>query len=169
MSRVKDHERFDKLYMNAWKQTELQSWKMPNSSPCRFCPFYRAESFTHNLILQIMASAPKAEMPLYQHGKRPRFSSTRRRSGASSKRRGSSGTCWWSVVIISPLVLVAFCVGTFLGLEMSRVKPVNTRESSQGTVRVSREINWRRKEDHECSRMFVGARGKCGCSYYVQE
>lgn len=31
---------------------------------------------------------------------------------------------WWWMVIISPLVLVAFCLGTFLGIELARA-PTN--------------------------------------------
>lgn len=66
--------------------------------------------------------APKAEIPLYhqnrEHG-RPSFS-RRKRASAGSKRRSGGNAMWWWMVIISPLVLVAFCLGTFLGIELAR-------------------------------------------------
>ncbi|CAN0083356.1 unnamed protein product [Scytosiphon promiscuus] len=72
-----------------------------------------------------MAMAPKAEIPLYHQsrlGGRP-ITTRRRRSsnGGSSKARrgGSSGRCW-SVLLVAPLVAVAFCLGTFLGIELAQ-------------------------------------------------
>lgn len=72
--------------------------------------------------------APKAEMPMYhqsrEHG-RPSFS-RRKRASAGSKRRSGGNTMWWWLVIISPLVLVAFCLGTFLGIELTRAPNKDT-------------------------------------------
>ena len=72
--------------------------------------------------------APKAEIPLYhqtrEHG-RPSFS-RRKRASAGSKRRSGGSTMWWWMVIISPLVLVAFCLGTFLGIELARAPSKDT-------------------------------------------
>ena len=77
--------------------------------------------------------APKAEIPLYhqsrEHG-RPSFS-RRKRASAGSKRRSGGNTMWWWLVIISPLVLVAFCLGTFLGIELSRA-PTKDAALGQG-------------------------------------
>lgn len=77
--------------------------------------------------------APKAEMPLYhqsrEHG-RSSFS-RRKRASAGSKRRSGGNTMWWWLVIISPLVLVAFCLGTFLGIELARA-PIKDTASAPG-------------------------------------
>lgn len=75
--------------------------------------------------------APKAEIPLYHQSRehsRPSFS-RRKRASAGTKRRSGGNTVWWSLVIISPLVLVAFCLGTFLGIELARTR---TKDSTLG-------------------------------------
>lgn len=70
-----------------------------------------------------MAMAPKAEIPLYHQNRlsRPTYS-RRRRASAPKKRSGGGGTCCnlWNVLLVSPLVLTAFGVGTFLGIELAQ-------------------------------------------------
>lgn len=83
----------------------------------------------------IMTTRP--EIPMYHHARsqaRATFSSTRRRrSSNSSNRRGrTSAACWW-VVIISPLILIAFCLGIFLGHELVRVPKRGGISIDQGT------------------------------------
>lgn len=75
--------------------------------------------------------APKAEIPLYHHGRessRASFS-RRRRPSTSSRRRGGGNACWY-VLIVSPLVLVAFCLGTFFGMELAHAPTKGTGPSS---------------------------------------
>eukprot|EP00752_Nemacystus_decipiens_P015936 g14242.t1 len=70
-----------------------------------------------------MAMAPKAEIPLYHHQNRlsRSASSRRRRAGAPKKRAGSGACCsGWNVLLISPLVLLSFGLGTFVGIELAQ-------------------------------------------------
>lgn len=72
-----------------------------------------------------MAMAPKADIPLYHQSRlagRPLTSRRRRTSaGSSSKaRRGAGSSRCWSVLFVAPLVVIAFCLGTFLGIELAQ-------------------------------------------------
>lgn len=72
-----------------------------------------------------MAMAPKAEIPLYHQSRlagRPITSRRRRTSagGGSKARRGGSGGRCWSALLVAPLVVLAFCLGTFLGIELAQ-------------------------------------------------
>ena len=69
-----------------------------------------------------MAMAPKAEIPLYHQNRLSRSASSRRRRASAPKKRNGSGTCCntWNVLLVSPLVLLAFALGTFVGIELAQ-------------------------------------------------
>lgn len=68
-----------------------------------------------------MAMAPKAEIPLYHQNRLSRSASSRRRRASAPKKRNGGGSCnTWNVLLVSPLVLLAFGLGTFVGIELAQ-------------------------------------------------
>ncbi|CAB1115373.1 unnamed protein product [Ectocarpus sp. CCAP 1310/34] len=73
-----------------------------------------------------MVMAPKAEIPLYHQnrlGGSRALSTRRRRSGAggsSKSKRNVGGSLCWSVLVVGTLVLLAFGLGTFTGIELAQ-------------------------------------------------
>lgn len=68
-----------------------------------------------------MAMAPKAEIPLYHQNRIVRSATSRRRRASAPKKRSRGSCCTvWNVLLVSPLVLMAFGLGTFLGIELAQ-------------------------------------------------
>lgn len=58
--------------------------------------------------------ALKADLPLYHHKERAKFS--RRKHSSNSRRRNRGPECWW-VVVLALLLFVVFFLGVLLGFE----------------------------------------------------
>lgn len=66
--------------------------------------------------------AAKTEIPLYHQsrlGGRSGSSRRRKPSVGTNSSKSKRSTCWW-VFLVSPLVVVAFFFGTFVGIELAQ-------------------------------------------------